>query len=315
MRLSRCVVGRAILCLSCVLLVGLGSPCEAQAPTVPPDPAGQQQPPHQDAPAPEPHPDLKPLVEVIRTRLHKRKYEEALQQASALLQRATEKGDAVGQAYAQRFRARALQELNRLQEALLAWERAEQLWREIGDGALVVEAMLGQAFCVWRANEAGSRRLVEQALELARAEQRRPLTLARILGNAGADWYNARVLGFAQQCWEQALVIFERLTPGSPETADTLNNLGIVAGDQGNVALARRYFEQALALHKHLAPNSLEVANTLNNLGVVAHRWGDLNLAQRYFEQALAIKVRLVPNSLTVASTLNNLGGVAFYRG
>ncbi|MCS7209846.1 MAG: tetratricopeptide repeat protein [Fimbriimonadales bacterium] len=308
---------RRQMLIAVVLLLGLTLPCLAQEPANTPKPTEQQQqqPQHQDAPAPEPHPDLKPLLDAIRAQLSERKYGEALQQADTLLQQATEKGDKVGQAYAHRLRAWALQRLRKGQDAQLAWEQAEQFWREVGEEAFVVEALLGRAFCLWRTNETLAKELVAQALERARVEQKRPLAAARVLNDVGVDWYDARVLGVAQRCWEQALAIFESLIPSSLDVAATLNNLGNVARNRGDLELAQRYYEQALAIKERLAPNSLTVATTLASLGNVALERGDLALAQRYYEQALALYERLAPNSLDVAATLSNLGAVALERG
>ncbi|MFN7016990.1 MAG: hypothetical protein ACK4P5_07500 [Fimbriimonadales bacterium] len=110
MRYQRLSVTVIAAVLSLALLAGLSLPCHAQE--TPNPPAEQQQrpdpPQHQDAPAPEPHPDLKPLVDALLELINERKLTEALQQADALLQQATEKSDKVGQAYAHRFRAWAL---------------------------------------------------------------------------------------------------------------------------------------------------------------------------------------------------------------
>jgi Tfp pilus assembly protein PilF len=84
--------------------------------------------------------------------------------------------------------------------------------------------------------------------------------------------------------------------------ADTLNNLGNVAANRGDLARAEQLYQQALAIYEKLAPNSLEVARTLNNLGNVALDRGDLAAAERYLQQALAIYEKLAPNSLQVAT-------------
>ncbi len=313
MRYQRLSVTVIAAVLSLALLAGLSLPCHAQE--TPNPPAEQQQrpepPQHQDAPAPEPHPDLKPLVDALLELINERKLTEALQQADALLQQATEKSDKVGQAYAHRFRAWALQQQNRVDAALPAWEQAERLWREVGEGAFLVDALLGRAFCLWRTDEAGARALVEQALALAKAEARRPLAAAKALGNLGVAWYNAGVLIVAQQCYEQALALFERLAPNSLQVARTLNNLGGVAYNRGDLAGAQGYYERALSIYERLAPNSLQVATTLHNLGNVARERGDLAGAQGCYEQALALFERLAPNSLQVADTLNNLAQLA----
>jgi CHAT domain-containing protein/Tfp pilus assembly protein PilF len=119
----------------------------------------------------------------------------------------------------------------------------------------------------------------------------------------------------AEELYQQALAIREKLAPNSLDVAGTLHNLGIVARNRGDLARAEQLYQQALAIFEHLAPNSLDVADTLNNLGVVAYSRGDLARAEQYYQQALAIREKLAPNSLDVAGTLNNLGNVAADRG
>jgi CHAT domain-containing protein/tetratricopeptide (TPR) repeat protein len=297
--------------------VGLTLCCYAQdAPQTPQPPA----PTHQDAPAPEPHPELKPLVEDIRTLLGNGKFQDALPKADELLQQAKAKSDKIGEAYALRFRAFALQEMRKttpdqLPEVASVWASALALWREIGDGALQVEALLGQAYCVWRASPEQAQALVAEALRVARGEAKRPLAVATALHNAGVDWYGVGQLPVAETLWQQALAIREQLAPNSLQVANTLGNLGNVAANRGDLAAAERYYQQALAIFEKLAPNSLQVALTLNGLGFVALDRGDLAAAERYLQQALAIQEKLAPNSLQVASTLHNLGGVARARG
>ncbi|MEN3000413.1 MAG: CHAT domain-containing tetratricopeptide repeat protein [Armatimonadota bacterium] len=265
-------------------------------------------PAHQDAPAPEPHPELKALVEATRTLVNEGKHQEALQKADELLQQAQAKGDRVGIGQAVRLRAWALQRLNRLDEAAKAWEQAYALWQEIGDGAFMVEALLGRAFCLWRTDKATAEGLIEQALSLAKAEVKRPLAVATTLYNAGVDWDRQLELVLAQRLWEQALAIRERLVPNSLEVAHVLNNLGVVARYRGDLVSAQRYYEQALAIRERLAPDSLHVASSLHNLGNVAADRGNLALARRYYEQALRIHTCIAANSLDLANTLNSLG-------
>jgi len=243
-----------------------------------------------------------------------------LPKADELLQQAKAKSDKIGEAYALRFRAFALQEMRKttpdqLPEVASVWASALALWREIGDEAFQVEALLGQAYCVWRASPEQAQALVAEALRVARGEAKRPLAVATALHNAGVDWYGIGRLSVVETLWQQALAIFENLAPNSLEMARTLNNLGNVAANRGDLARAEQLYQQALAIREKLAPNSLDVATTLNNLGNVAANRGDLARAEQLYQQALAIKEKLAPNSLDVADTLNNLGVVARDRG
>jgi CHAT domain-containing protein/Tfp pilus assembly protein PilF len=293
-------------------LVWMGVAQEAPAP--PPAPT------HQDAPAPEPNPELKPLLEEILNLLNSDKFQDALPKTDELLQGARAKGDAIGEAYALRFRAIALQSLRKdkpdqLPEVASVWASALALWREIGDEAYQVEALLGQAYCLGRTSPERSETLVKEALGLARGEAKRPLALAHALHSAGVDWGTMDQLAVAEQMFEQALAIYEKLAPNLLDMAGALGDLGNVAYSRGNLARAEQMYQRALAIFENLIPNSLQVAKTLRNLGNVASARGDLDKAEQLYQQALAIEEKLAPNSLDAAHTLHNLGLVALRQG
>jgi tetratricopeptide (TPR) repeat protein len=122
-------------------------------------------------------------------------------------------------------------------------------------------------------------------------------------------------LAIAEDYFEKALAIREKLAPNSLDVAAVNNILGGVAYDHGDLAIAEDHFNKALAIREKLAPNSLDVATTLNNLGNVASDHGDLADAEVYYKRALAIEEKQAPNSLDVAAMLNSVGGVAYDRG
>jgi CHAT domain-containing protein/tetratricopeptide (TPR) repeat protein len=285
-----------------------------------PQPPQQPAPTHQDAPPPDPHPELKPLMEEARTLLNNGKFQDALPKTDELLQRAKAKGDKIGEAYALRFRATALQRLrqttpDQLPEVAEIWASAAALWREIGDGAYQVEALLGQAYCLWRALPERAQALLQDALQLAKGEGKRPLAVAKGLDNAGIDWYRIRQIATAEQLFQQALIIYEKNVPNSLEVAHVLYGLGSVVAARGELVRSEQLFQQALAIYETLVPNSLNVAGTLASLGNVAAARGELVRAEELYQQALAIQEKLAPNSLEVAHTLVNLGAVASDRG
>ena len=285
-----------------------------------PQPPQQPAPTHQDAPPPDPHPELKPLMEEARTLLNNGKFQDALPKTDELLQRAKAKGDKIGEAYALRFRATALQRLrqttpDQLPEVAEIWASAAALWREIGDGAYQVEALLGQAYCLWRALPERAQALLQDALQLAKGEGKRPLAVAKGLDNAGIEWYRIRQIATAEQLFQQALIIYEKNVPNSLEVAHVLYDLGSVVAARGELVRSEQLFQQALAIYETLVPNSLNVAGTLASLGNVAAARGELVRAEELYQQALAIQEKLAPNSLEVAYTLINLGLVARARG
>jgi len=269
---------------------------------------GLLQPVQMDAPAPEVHPDLKSLLGQLHTLLRQRRYQEILAQAGILLAQATTKADVAGQAYAYRFRARALQAMNRLEEAAAAWERAEALWQTIVDTALLAESQAGRAFCLWRTQPEQAKSLLERALATARAETRRPKAVADMFNAQGISWYAAGELEIAQRMFEFARATLERVAPDSLELADALNNLGVVADTRGDLNTAQRFYEQALAIRQRHAPESLAVADAFNNLAGIAYRRGDLERARELLGRAIALYERHAPDSASLANALANLG-------
>jgi len=295
-------------------LVIVGAAQEASQPPQQPAPI------HQDAPAPEPHPELKPLLEEARTLLNNDKFQDALSKADALLQQAKAKGDTIGEAYALHVRATALQEMRKttpdqLPEVAETWASAFALWREIGDEAYQVEALLSQAYCLWRASPERAQALLQDALQLAKGEGKRPLALAQALNISGGSWYAISQPSIAETLWQQALAIQEKLAPNSLQLARTLNDLGLIALDQSNLSKAEQFFHRSLEICKKISPSSLDAARALNNLGLVALDRGDLAKAEQFYQKSLIIKESLKPESLAVAYTLGNLGILASFRG
>jgi CHAT domain-containing protein/tetratricopeptide (TPR) repeat protein len=307
-------VGKQVIGI--LIFVGLMLGAAQETPPPPQQPA----PTHQDAPAPEPHPELKPLLNELTKLISDRKFQDALPKTDELLQQAKAKGDAIGEAYALRFRALALQRTrqtapDQLPEVASVWASALALWREIGDGALQVEALLGQAYCVWRQSSEQAQALLQDALQLAKGEAKRPLAIAAALHNAGVDWDGVGQLPVAETLLQQALAIFENSLPTRWRWQARSTIWGMWLTLVATWRVRNSCYQQALAIREKLAPNSLQVASTLHNLGTVAANRGDLARAEQLFQQALAIFENLAPNSIEMASTLNNLGSVAYSRG
>jgi Tfp pilus assembly protein PilF len=74
------------------------------------------------------------------------------------------------------------------------------------------------------------------------------------------------------------------------DLAASLNSLGNLALDQGDLTTAQELHQQALALREKLAPNSFDVAASFHNLGNVAMRRGNRANAWEYHQRALAIR-------------------------
>jgi len=119
----------------------------------------------------------------------------------------------------------------------------------------------------------------------------------------------------ALQRFASILAVVQSLAPDSLDLATTLNNIGAVYSDRGDLDRALDYYQRDLAIGERLAPDSLDVATTLNSIGAVYYDRGDLDRALGYYQRSLAIAERLAPDSLDVATTLNNIAAVHCDRG
>ncbi len=120
----------------------------------------------------------------------------------------------------------------------------------------------------------------------------------------------------------QALVIRKTLLGSThPDTASSLNYMGELLYDMGDLNEARSYFEQALAINEKVqGATHPDTALNLNNLGFLLDTMGDQSGAKHYFERALTIRKKtLGTGHPDTATSLNNLGyvldGMGDYEG
>src|SRR5438132_824415 len=83
------------------------------------------------------------------------------------------------------------------------------------------------------------------------------------------------------------LALREKLAPDSLAVADSLNELGDVAREQGDMAAAKVCLQRALVLGEKQAPDSLSVATSLHYLGNLAFVQGELAQAKSLYQRAL----------------------------
>jgi Tfp pilus assembly protein PilF len=102
-----------------------------------------------------------------------------------------------------------------------------------------------------------------------------------------------------------------------PNTAASLNLIGLLHQFQGDLAIAQPFFERALAIWEQtLGPDHGETAAALNNLGNLLWRRGQYALAQPYFERSLEINLRVYGlDHSAPARVLNNLGYLFLSQG
>lgn len=142
-----------------------------------------------------------------------------------------------------------------------------------------------------------------------------PLLQASILEAQAGALHRRSELERAVGSYRRAIEI--RRSGGDPNLrlAKSLNSLGLVAIDRGDLTAAQDAFRRSMVIRERLAPRSLQVATVLNNLGLVAFSRGDLVLAEDFFRRALEIHNVLAPSSMEDAMSFSNLGAVAVQRG
>jgi tetratricopeptide (TPR) repeat protein/predicted Ser/Thr protein kinase len=122
------------------------------------------------------------------------------------------------------------------------------------------------------------------------------------VGSTEAKYEQAELWG------KHAMASVDRMGGDDKRLASVLNNLAVVAKDQGKYDEAFDFLRRALAIAEKLN-NEAQLSIILNNLGVVLRRQGKYEEALSYYQRALALKEqRLGAAHPDVASTLINIG-------
>jgi len=225
----------------------------------------------------------------------------------------------IGQAYAVLAGAQPAN-LPRVAEALDAW--ADLRLRQ-GDGA-GAEALLNQQLSLLEPTAAARGEVLERLATLKRlqGDLDAARTLYRQALQSGRTASRLRSLAIvleakgdapgAEQLHREALAI-QRVELGSdPETALTLNSLGLLAAGRQDWPAAVANFSEARSIFEQtLGPESPETAAATDNLGNIRRATGDFDDAERFLKTALSIRQQVLgPNDPDTAATLNNLAGL-----
>jgi tetratricopeptide (TPR) repeat protein len=112
----------------------------------------------------------------------------------------------------------------------------------------------------------------------------------------------------AQAQLKEALNLYQEI--GDPSgTANTLNDLSIVAARRGRQALAVRLNRECLAMRRQNG-DRWGVGTSLNNLGYLAYLGGEHKQAIEYLSEGLVIQ-REIGDRYHIANCLSNLGAAA----
>ena len=243
---------------------------------------------------------------------------DSLKAADQALEAARQGDDTAGQALAQQARAKSLQNLNRPDDALAAWQEAQQLWGRRGDTPEQITALV-QAGLLSADKKSEASRLFSQGLAVAQEETQRPDALAQALHDSG--------VGLAAQGQEQVgvdylsatLAMREKHTPESVKLVQTMNALAKVELDRAihssidndpGASRARDYSARALEIGQRVAPDSSAVVESLYTLGRSEYNLspGDAN-ARLHYLAALRIQKTLEPaGSVEQVTIMASLG-------
>lgn len=202
------------------------------------------------------------------------------------------------------------------------WEEAKKVhasaWKAIEgsrDAAAQVKVMESIGWCSRNLkNYPASQRWYEQALQVNTVAGYE-IWAAADLTYLGRNALSTRDFPAAQNFFDRALKIYERLTPDSVEVVTSLALLGGVAYFRSDFEVAQNHFQRALDIGKPLNQDPEDVARILDSLGSVVYLRGDLAAAEGYYSKALEIRRQEPDGALNVAGTLNNLGNVAYFQG
>ncbi|HYM75251.1 MAG TPA: CHAT domain-containing tetratricopeptide repeat protein [Candidatus Dormibacteraeota bacterium] len=289
--------------------------------------AAVPEPPQQETAAAEPSgPKASPTVEKMLSEAGRqadaKQPLDSLKAADQALEAARQVNDTAGEALAQQARAKALQNLKRPDEALTAWQEAQQLWARMGDTPEQITALVQEGLL--SVNKKGeAERLFSQGLAVAQEETQRPDALAQSLHDSAGAMVGQ---GNWDSQWDPAsdylraeVAIREKQTPQSIKLAAALNNLSRLAhrhwlGEYApqDLVMAHDYAARAVEVCQRLAPDSAPMVASLRNLGEAEQMNNDprqADSAREHFLTALRIQKKLIPGGSDMeADLLTNLG-------
>ncbi len=128
-------------------------------------------------------------------------------------------------------------------------------------------------------------------------------------------WICAQLHLWGEYAQEEAL-LHETLTwvpDSSPAAATFLGQLGLLAAQRGDAALALERYRSALAIHEALG-DTAGIAGDYHQLGILAQDAGDKAEAQRWYQQSLTLHEQ-VADPAGMARTWHQLGLLAHEGG
>ncbi len=161
----------------------------------------------------------------------------------------------------------------------------------------------------------------DEVLERAEAQVRaklddEPEVFAQELEAVGLVHQRLAHYGVARELLTESMRLRHRLYAGDhPLTARSLNNLGVLEYQTGDLDRATKLFRLSLAMRHRLGQEEEGGAKVVSNLASILLHRGELDEAERLYRRVLKRRVRVYgPGDEDVATTLRSLGTLYYLK-
>ncbi|PCH66539.1 MAG: hypothetical protein COC01_07775 [Bacteroidetes bacterium] len=120
----------------------------------------------------------------------------------------------------------------------------------------------------------------------------------------------------SQKKWSQNLdekTILKSVKIFKKGLANSLNNIGFIHENQGEVGLGLEYYQKALKIQEEIG-DKYGISASLNNIGFIHENQGEVGLGLEYYQKALKIKEE-IGDKYGIAYSLNNIGLIYHNQG
>jgi CHAT domain-containing protein/tetratricopeptide (TPR) repeat protein len=239
--------------------------------------------------------------------------EEYLNSALQILREKSADGDAIARCY--QLLGTVVRDRGNLAQAQEYQHRALALFQKnrfLMDAASVFNDLAYVALYQGDAEKA------EQLYRRALADQqqiRKNVLQANTLMGLGMSLAQQKKFAAAEDSLQQGLAIQHQLAPTSIDIPRSLNALGDIARERGDLGKAERYYREAMAALQGPAPESVFMVQTLSRLARVEKLRGAPGEAEALYRQALTMNDKLAPGSSQEAELLEGIAEVKHAQG
>jgi tetratricopeptide (TPR) repeat protein len=210
------------------------------------------------------------------------------------------------------MRANALANLARNEEAIAAFDEADELFAAIGDRNSLARSLRKRSFILWRRGDiAEARRITERALTIYR-ETGQKLGTANATGILGVLLATQGEHSEARKKFEQALAIYREIGDRQ-NTSWAIASIGGTYTMQNEPERARALFEESLVIAREIGDTD-QIASSVMQLGRLAYERGDLAPSATHVAEAKTLFEKNGDRS-SAADADHYLGMIALARG